>query len=120
MFCLSPPATLAGLCGEPTRDLEIVASAGVIAGLLMGRGLLYWQVGAAVDWNPSLELGVISVSFRSDFLGRILLFSWLSFGVTLVVFYLWLLFLSLVNNAVEANSIQRWIDRHLGWFGRTY
>jgi len=86
-----------------------------LAGLLVGRALFYWKIGPAVDWVPNLKLGAISVFFRSDVLVRMALFSLLSFGVTLFVFYLWLLLLSLVNGrASTTDSVQKMISLHLG------
>ncbi len=86
-----------------------------LAVLLFLRGLVYWQIGSAVNWTPKLELGVIAISFRSDFLARTLLFSALSFVLTLVVFYLWLLLLSLVNGrGAEAEPLQKFVRLHLG------
>src|SRR5439155_6336333 len=68
-----------------------------LAVLLFLRAVIYWQIGAAVNWTPKLQLGAITISFRSDFLARTLLFSIFSFALTLFVFYLWLLLLSIVN-----------------------
>jgi len=90
-----------------------------LAALLLLRALVYWQIGSAVNWTPKLELGVIAISFRSDFLARTLLFSILSFVLTLVVFYLWLLLLSLVNGrGAEAEPLQKFVRLHLGGIAR--
>jgi uncharacterized protein YggT (Ycf19 family) len=67
-----------------------------LALLLSLRAVLYWELGGALAWMPKLRLGVITVTFRSDFLSRMFLFSLLSFGVALAVFYLWLLLLSVL------------------------
>jgi uncharacterized protein YggT (Ycf19 family) len=88
---------------------------GTLAALLFCRALLYGQIGPAVNWTPNLRLGAIAISFRSDMFGRMLLFSVLSFAVTLGVFYLWLLFLSLVNGRpADTDSWQRLVALHLG------
>lgn len=90
-----------------------------LAALLLIRAVLYWQIGPAVDWVPNLQLGAISVFFRSDVLRRMLLFSALSFLLTLTVFYTWLLFLAVVNRkATEPDPIQRLVRLHLGWLDR--
>jgi uncharacterized protein YggT (Ycf19 family) len=69
----------------------------VLAGLLFLRAVLYWQIGSGVGWaSGKLNLGVIELSFRSDHFQHILLFSGLSFGLTLGVFYLWLLLFSIL------------------------
>ena len=111
------PASLVGALkrAEPARfrGWHFLAA---LAGLLLIRGWLYWQVGPAVDWVPNLRLGAISPFFRSDRLARMMLFSGLSFGLILAVFYLWLLLLSLVNaGRAEADPVQRMIRLHLGW-----
>ena len=90
-----------------------------IAVLLLIRSLFYWQIGSAVNWTPKLPLGAIAISFRSDFFGRMVLFSFLSFGLTLTVLYLWLLLLSLVNDRVtDATSLQKLVQLHLGRIDR--
>jgi len=91
-----------------------------LSGLLIVRGWLYWQIGPALDWVPNLRLGAISLFFRSDRLVRMMLFSALSFGLTLSVFYLWLLLLSLVNSRrADSDPVQRMIRLHLGWIDRS-
>jgi uncharacterized protein YggT (Ycf19 family) len=92
------PATLIGTLrrAEPPRlrRWHLLAALG---GLLLLRAVLYWQIGSGVGWAAGkLNLGVIELSFRSDSFGRILLFSILSFGLILGVFYLWLLLLSIL------------------------
>ena len=87
--------------------------------LLLLRGLLYWQIGPAVNWVPNLKLGAISIFFRSDLPSRILLFSLLSFLLTLLVFYLCLLLLSLVNGrGADEEPMQRLVKLHLGMVDR--
>ncbi|HEV2434763.1 MAG TPA: hypothetical protein VG077_02085 [Verrucomicrobiae bacterium] len=92
------PATLIGTLrrAEPRR-LRRWHLPAVLAGLLFLRAVLYWQIGSGVGWAAGkLDLGVIELSFRSDLFGRILLFSFCSFGLTLGVFYLWLLLFSIL------------------------
>jgi hypothetical protein len=91
----------------------------VLAGVLVFRALIYSQIGPSVDWMPNLRLGAITIPFRSDMFQRMLLFSLLSFGVTLGIFYLWCLLLSLINGrAIENDSLQKLVDLHLGRVGR--
>jgi uncharacterized protein YggT (Ycf19 family) len=92
--------------------------AGLVS-LLLLRALIYWQIGGAVNWTPSLQLGFVDLSFRSDYLGRMLLFSLLSFALTLGIFYLWLLLLSAANNNVaDTDPLQKMIRLHLRWIER--
>jgi uncharacterized protein YggT (Ycf19 family) len=87
--------------------------------LLVARAIFYWQAGPPVHWNPHLPLGPTMLSFRSDVLGRMLLFSLLSFAAALWVCYLWLLALSCVNTKnVEADPIRRLIRAWLGSLDR--
>ncbi len=110
------PATLAGTLkrtGAPRlkRRHYLVA----LAGLILLRALLYWQIGSAVGWTASLKLVAISIWFRSDYFSRMLLYSIGSFAVTLVVFYFWLLFLSLVSRrAAETDPFQKLARLQLG------
>lgn len=116
----STPTTLIGTLRrtEPSRSRGWYFLIAVMS-LLFLRALIYWQIGPAVDWMPALKLGVISISFRSDFFSRAILFSALSFGITLVIFYLWLLFLSIVNGrSGEADPLQKLVRLHLGWIER--
>src|ERR1700739_3221359 len=67
------PATLVGTLrrAEPSRaqrwNLPVFLGA-----LLFVRALIYWQIGPALRWSGTLNLGVISLSFRSDRFGLIL------------------------------------------------
>lgn len=66
-----------------------------IAALLLLRAVIYRWVTPL--WVGSLDLGVTALQFRSNFFPRILLFSFLSFVLTLGVFYIGLLLLSLLK-----------------------
>jgi uncharacterized protein YggT (Ycf19 family) len=90
--------------------------------LLAARALFYWQAGQPVHWSPRIFLGPTTLSFRSDLPGRMVLFSVLSFGVALGIFYLWLLFLSCLNAQVpDTDPVQRlvrvWLGRLERWPG---
>ena len=87
---------------------------GVLA-ILFFRGLFYHQIGSAMSWMPTLELGAVSVPFRSDRLARILSYSFLVFGVWLAGFYAWVLLLSACNRETpDTDPIQRMVRLHLG------
>jgi len=99
---------------EPRRPNRWVYL-GVLVALIVLRSAFYWQVGPSVQWIPTIHLGAIALHFRSDFFGRALLFSVFSFVVTLAVFYLWLILLSLVNRTVpNSDPLQRIIRLQLG------
>jgi hypothetical protein len=90
-----------------------------LAGLLVGRGWLYWQLGRDVDWVASLDLGAVRLDFHSGRLGRMWAFSLVSFALFLGGYFAWLLFLAAVNrSAAPAHPWQRWISAQLGLLSR--
>lgn len=112
------PATLIGTLrrAEPRRLRRWYLLA-VLGGLLFLRAVLYWQIGLEVGWAAGkVNLGIIELLFRSDSFARILLFSVSSFGLTLGVFYLWLLLLSILAGPepfhrlvrMQLGPIDRW------------
>jgi len=113
---LAPPATLAGTLRRADKPrLRGWQFPVVLATLLTARAAVYWQIGPAVNWTGMLELGVISISFRSDYFWRMLLFSGLSFAVVFAVFLLWLLLLSLLQpRSAEALPFHQFIRASLG------
>ena len=103
---------------EPAKAKGWLALAAVL-GLLAVRALVYWWIGAGAGWVPQLALNVVALPFRSDWLSRMLLFSFLSFSLVLATVYLWLLLLSLVNCRVsDADLWQRVVRLQLGWLDR--
>ncbi|HEY1489654.1 MAG TPA: hypothetical protein VGF90_01330 [Verrucomicrobiae bacterium] len=110
------PATLAGTLRRtgPSqfRRWHLLAAIGA---LLILRALLYWWIGPAAHWTGKLDLGVISLSFRSDLLGRMFMFSIFSLVLTVAIFYLWLLLLSLLAQSATNNGpIHRLVRMSLG------
>jgi hypothetical protein len=90
-----------------------------LAAILLLRAFFFWHLGSAMNWMPNLQLGAVVLGFRSDFLGRMLLYSLLSFGQLLAVFYLWLILLSALDRAPTApDSFQKLVRLHLGWVAR--
>jgi hypothetical protein len=87
-----------------------------LGALLTIRTFFYWQMGSAVHWMPRLELGVMSLSFRTDYFTRMAVYSLLSFLGMLAGFYLWLLLLALVNRrSSESDPLHRLVRLQLGW-----
>jgi uncharacterized protein YggT (Ycf19 family) len=115
-FTKRTPATLVGTLrrAAPSRFRRWHLLAG-IAALLFLRAVFYWQIGSATGWVGKLNLGVIAPSFQSKWFDYILLFSVLSFGVTLGVFYLWLLLLSLLaGKSAGEQPVHRLVRMQLG------
>lgn len=87
--------------------------------LLVIRGWLYQPLGSGLGWVPHLDLHVIAVPFRSDLPWRMTLFSFLSFGLTLAIFHLWLLLLSVANRGEpDSQPVQRLVRLNLGLLER--
>ena len=75
--------------------------------LLVLRALLYWWIGTMFPkvWVGQLNLGLTSLSFRSDLLMRMMLFSFLSFGLVLGIFYIWLILLSILGGPLPIQAL---------------
>ncbi len=86
--------------------------------LLLGRFLLYWQLGQAVNWIASLPVGLVPVSFRSRYWDHMLLYSIGSFLQALAVAYLWLVLLSLLHPNKVDHPQHRFVREQLGWLDR--
>jgi uncharacterized protein YggT (Ycf19 family) len=102
---------------ESTRSQRWVSPASLLA-LLVLRALFYWQIGSTpkIDWTPTLRLEAIALPFRSDFFSRMLIFSFLSFGLWLGMFYCWLFLLSVINHKLpDTDPVQKVVRLHLGW-----
>ena len=112
------PATLTGTLRRavPNR-LQRWHFLAALATLLLVRALFYWKIGGAVNWTARLNLGATSIPFQSDFFRRMLLFSVLSFALTLAIFYLWLLFFAVVNRNIN-DPLQKLVRLMLGRAGR--
>jgi uncharacterized protein YggT (Ycf19 family) len=86
-----------------------------LAGLLLVRAWFYWQVGEAASWSAQLDLGAVVPTFRPTSFGAALLFSALSLGRVLVLFYFWLLFLVMFDRRVlDSDPVQRMFRLHVG------
>jgi uncharacterized protein YggT (Ycf19 family) len=110
------PATLVGTLRRAApshfRRWHLLAGIGL---LLVLRAWIYRQIGPMVHWTGKLDLGVITLSFRSDLFGRMLLFSVYSFGLTVGIFYLWLLLLSiLAGQTAKEQPVHRLARMQLG------
>jgi uncharacterized protein YggT (Ycf19 family) len=91
----------------------------MLLSILLVRSLFYAHIGPAVDWNPHIDFRLFTLSFRSDFPSRMLLYSGLSFLFILGGFFMWLILFSIANHKLAANDpwhIQ--VRLHLGWIDR--
>jgi len=83
--------------------------------LIVLRTPAYQHMGSALSWTAKLDLGVVTLPFSSEFSGRTLLFSVLSFGLALAMFYSWLLFFSILHHRRPDSDL--WLTQirlHLG------
>lgn len=112
----SPFSVVPASSAPPIHRVRWLIAAGVF---LFVRGLFYWYVGSRLHWTPAIELGPVSLSFRSDFLTRIILFSVLSFLLTFGVFYSVLLFgVVLARKNLGSEPLLRWMRSQLGFLDR--
>jgi uncharacterized protein YggT (Ycf19 family) len=99
---------------EPAQRDRWISPA-TLAAILFVRAFVYWQMGPGWHWTPRLSMAAITVPFRSDNLGRMLLFSLLSFLVFTAGCYFCVLLLSAVNRSVpSAESWQGLVRALLG------
>jgi uncharacterized protein YggT (Ycf19 family) len=111
----SPVSLAATLRKAEPRGGGRWGSLAAVFAVLLFRSIFYWNVGSASKWTPTLELGVMSLPFRSDFPGRMLLFSVLSFALVLGGLYAWMLLISVINRRVPNDDpFQRLVRIQLG------
>lgn len=96
-----PRANRIGLVGtlrraEPARRDRWMSPA-VLVALLLLRSLPYCLIGTMTHWTPRLPLVAFTVPFRSDSVGRMLLYSFLSFVVFAGAFYFCALLISALS-----------------------
>jgi len=91
------------------------SSLAALLAILFIRALFYCQIGSAINWTPTLQLGAVALRFRSNHFPGLVLFSFLGFAVWLFGLYSWLLLLSAVNGQTpDTDPWQRLIRLHLG------
>ena len=104
------PATLMGtLRPADPRKLGRWHLLAFIALLLLLRALVYWWIGREAVWSEKLNLGVTVLYFSSGShwagLLRMVSFSFLSFGVMMGIFYIFLLPLSLLAGPLPIHGL---------------
>jgi hypothetical protein len=87
--------------------------------ILLVRPLVYYSIGPSIHWTASTSFLAIAIPWRSDFLGRMYLFSTLSFALTLAFYYSWLLLLAAINRSAvppaDEEVMHRFVRSQLGW-----
>lgn len=116
----SAPVTLVGTLrrAEPKR-VRGWQLAWVLPGLLVGRAIVYWLIGAPAGWTPKINLELVVLAFRGDLFAPVLAYSCLSFLRFVLVLYFWLLVLMSINRrGKDTEPVQRVIRLHLGRMAR--
>jgi uncharacterized protein YggT (Ycf19 family) len=104
------PATLMGTlrpaAPQKLRRWHLLA---FIAVLLLLRAVIYWWIGGETNWSGKLYLGLIVPCFSGagHWIGfcRMILFSFLSFGLVLGIFYVCLVPLSLLAGPMPIHGL---------------
>lgn len=87
--------------------------------MLIIRAIFYWNLGPALRWTATVNLVPISLPMRSDLFPLMLIYSFTTFGLTLGLYYMWLLLLSALNqNYLTDNVIQKFVRLQLGFLDR--
>ena len=98
-----PTRRPAGTLGANLRPVDVrvprrfVQLAGFL-GLVIGRAILYSQLGDGVSWVALWSPGAVTIAFRSDSFSRMLLYSGLSAVSAVILAYSWLIALSGLSN----------------------
>lgn len=108
------PGTLRRAAPLRLKRWHFLAALGV---LLLLRAVFYWKIGGAVNWTARLDFIATSLPFQSDFFTRMLAFSFLSFALMLVLFYVWLLFFIVINRSA-ADPLQKLVRLTVGKISR--
>jgi uncharacterized protein YggT (Ycf19 family) len=126
------PATLTGtLRPAAPKKLRRWHLLAFIAVLLLLRAVIYWWIGRETSWAGKLNLGVTVLWFSNGshliHFYRMVSFSFLSFALTLWIFYIWLLLLSILAGPLpihglvtiplgRADGWPRWVKAILPFF----
>jgi len=115
-----PALSLASAVRPAERRLPAeLGSLAVLVFILLVRPCFYYSIGSKLGWTPQLDLLAISLPWRSDLLGRMYLYSTISFLLTLGFFYSAMLLLSAINRKVpDSEVMQQFVRLQLGWLER--
>jgi hypothetical protein len=112
-----PVLSLASAVRPAERPLRgEFGSLAVLAFILFVRPCFYYSIGSKLNWTPQLDLFAISLPWRSDLLGRMYLYSMITFLITLGFFYSAMLLFSAVNRSLaDTEVMQQFVRLQLGW-----
>jgi hypothetical protein len=112
-----PVLSLASAVRPAERRLRAeFGSLAVLIFILLVRPCFYYSIGSKLNWTPQLDLFAISLPWRSDLLGRMYLYSTITFLLTLGFFYAAMLLLSAVNCQLpDTEVMQQFVRLQLGW-----
>lgn len=97
---------------------------GSLMALLVLRAAAYWNFSMTGSKFPSVDFGILSISFRPDLFTDLLAYSVGSFFVFLYLYYLWMLGISLCfRSSGPVDSIENFVNQqlrflaswHAGW-----
>ncbi len=91
-----------------------LGSLATLLAVLVVRSFFYWQIGRALNWTAVIDVQVLAVQFSSQFLGRMMFFSFLSFFKMLLAAHAWLVLLSMLHPGEPAGPAQRMVAWQLG------
>lgn len=122
---LSRPLTLLStLRPETSAAHGRLVLLGSLTAMLVLRAAAYWNFSTSGGRLPSVDFGILSISFRSDLLTDMLAYSISSFLVFLYLYYLWMFGISLCcRSSGPVNSIENFLNQqfrflaswHVGW-----
>lgn len=122
---LSRPLTLlSALRPETSAAHGRLVLLGSLTALLVLRAAAYWNFSKPGSRLPSVDFGILSISFRSDSFTDSLAYSLGSFLVFLYLYYLWILGISLCcRSRGPVDSIENFVSQqlrflaswHIGW-----
>ncbi len=115
-FATPTPSTLSGtLRRAQPGQVKRWHFPAALAVLVLGRAVVYQQIGPAVNWTPKLDFYFVVLTFRGTAFLPTLVFSLLSFLRAFVVLYFWLLTLAAINrHASGSDPFQKMISVQLG------
>lgn len=119
---LSRPLTLLStLRPETSAAHGRLVLLGSLTAMLVLRAAAYWNFSTTGGRLPSVDFGILSISFRSDLFTDMLAYSISSFLVFLYLYYLWMLGISLCcHSSGLVDSIENFVKQQLRFLASWY